>query len=270
MRNRTGSPDAGPRRYRAAGNNSAATVNTEAATSIQAARSRGRAPLPVIAAAPGASSSGIVDASLISSRAIDASERRWRGSFVNARRSSRRTAVGVTAGRVLQSGSLLTTATIVSVTLPLSNARVPVSISNSTQPNAQMSVRLSTAWPRACSGLMYAAVPTTTPVTRAADRRWASGDARDSGASPSTAFARPKSSTLTTPSGRILMFAGFRSRWMMPCSCAASSASAICLAMGRASSSGDRPARDPLARASRLPPAPSRGPGGRRIPRARR
>ncbi len=34
------------------------------------------------------------------------------------------------------------------------------------------------------------------------------------------------------------MFAGFRSRWMMPCSCAASSASAICFAIGSASSSG--------------------------------
>ena len=40
---------------------------------------------------------------------------------------------------------------------------------------------------------------------------------------------------------RTLMFAGFRSRWMMPCSCAASSASAICLAIGSASSSGIAP-----------------------------
>ena len=45
----------------------------------------------------------------------------------------------------------------------------------------------------------------------------------------SSAFASPKSSTFTVPSGRTLMLAGFRSRWMMPCSCAASSASAICL-----------------------------------------
>ena len=51
---------------------------------------------------------------------------------------------------------------------------------------------------------------------------------------------------------RTLMFAGFRSRWMIPCSCAASSASAICLAIGSASSSGigaaarsDRPASAP-------------------------
>ena len=57
----------------------------------------------------------------------------------------------------------------------------------------------------------------------------------------SSAFASPKSSTFTVPSGRTLMFAGFRSRWMMPCSCAASSASAICLAIGSASSSGIGP-----------------------------
>ena len=40
---------------------------------------------------------------------------------------------------------------------------------------------------------------------------------------------------------RTLMFAGFRSRWMIPCSCAASSASAICCAIGSASSSGIGP-----------------------------
>ena len=57
----------------------------------------------------------------------------------------------------------------------------------------------------------------------------------------SIAFASPKSSTFTVPSGRTLMFAGFRSRWMIPCSCAASSASAICFAIGSASSSGIAP-----------------------------
>ena len=31
-----------------------------------------------------------------------------------------------------------------------------------------------------------------------------------------TAFANPKSSTFTVPSGLTLMFAGFKSRWMMP------------------------------------------------------
>jgi hypothetical protein len=46
-------------------------------------------------------------------------------------------------------------------------------------------------------------------------------------------FASPKSSTLTTPSGVTLMLAGFRSRWTMPFSCAASRASAIWPAMAR-------------------------------------
>ena len=45
------------------------------------------------------------------------------------------------------------------------------------------------------------------------------------------------------PVRRTLMFAGFRSRWMIPCSCAASSASAICFAIGSASSTGSRHAR---------------------------
>jgi hypothetical protein len=33
------------------------------------------------------------------------------------------------------------------------------------------------------------------------------------------ALARPKSSTFTVPSGVSLMFAGFKSRWMIPRSC---------------------------------------------------
>jgi hypothetical protein len=37
----------------------------------------------------------------------------------------------------------------------------------------------------------------------------------DATAVDSTAFASPKSSTFTTPSGVTLTFAGFRSRWMM-------------------------------------------------------
>src|SRR2546427_12520932 len=55
----------------------------------------------------------------------------------------------------------------------------------------------------------------------------------------SNALARPKSSTFTLPSAVSLMLAGFRSRWMIPFSCAASSASAICRAMGSASASAD-------------------------------
>ena len=60
------------------------------------------------------------------------------------------------------------------------------------------------------------------------------------------------------------MLAGFRSRWMMPCSCAASSASAICFAIGSASSSGIGAAsRDALRQVVALEADPSRtaGPG---------
>jgi hypothetical protein len=66
------------------------------------------------------------------------------------------------------------------------------------------------------------------------------------------------------PSGRTLIFAGFRSRWMIPCSWATSSASAICLAMASASSSGIRPCA--MRSASVGPrPAPSRSHGRRSI-----
>ena len=46
------------------------------------------------------------------------------------------------------------------------------------------------------------------------------------------------------------MFAGFRSRWMMPCSCAASSASAICLRDRQRLVERDRPLRNALGQSS--------------------
>ena len=61
---------------------------------------------------------------------------------------------GVSAGSTVQSGSRSRMLTNVSEIVSPPNGRLPDSISNTTQPNAQMSVRLSTAWPRACSGLM--------------------------------------------------------------------------------------------------------------------
>ena len=65
-----------------------------------------------------------------------------------------RTDADVDAGNADQSGSLLITETIVSVMSSPANARRPVNISYSTAPNAQMSARLSTVFPRACSGDM--------------------------------------------------------------------------------------------------------------------
>ncbi len=77
-----------------------------------------------------------------------------------------------------------------------------------------MSARLSTILPRACSGLMYAAVPRIIPacviagVVRVGDIE-AVGETAPTG---SMALARPKSSTFTVPSSRTLTFAGLRSR----------------------------------------------------------
>jgi serine/threonine protein kinase len=64
------------------------------------------------------------------------------------------TAAGVDPGSRLHSGSRSRMAASASLTVWPANARRPVSSSNRTQPNAQMSARVSTGMPRACSGLM--------------------------------------------------------------------------------------------------------------------
>ena len=122
-------------------------------------------------------------------------------------------------GSASKSGSRCNTRDNTSATSSPVNARCPVSISNSTQPKAHMSARRSTVRPFACSGLMYAAVPRIIPACVIAGVVIV-GDiehARQTNhAAGSMALARPKSSTFTVPSDRTLMFAGFRSRWMMP------------------------------------------------------
>ena len=76
------------------------------------------------------------------------------GSLVRHRRTSFRTAAGVVAGSVAQSGWWLRTLAMVSESVSPQKTNRPVSISNSTQPNDQMSVRLSSVFPLACSGLI--------------------------------------------------------------------------------------------------------------------
>jgi hypothetical protein len=101
-----------------------------------------------------ASSAAPPSSSSICTRASPMACSRVLASFFRQRVSNRRSPAGVVAGTALQSGSLLMTDTIVSVTSSPRNARVPDSISNSTAPNAQMSPRRSTVLPRACSGAM--------------------------------------------------------------------------------------------------------------------
>jgi hypothetical protein len=76
-----------------------------------------------------------------------------------------------------------------------------------------MSLRRSTGLPAACSGDMYAAVPRMMPASVACNDSVGEtiAFALDSLAG-SSAFASPKSSTFTTPSGRTLMLVGFKSR----------------------------------------------------------
>jgi hypothetical protein len=59
---------------------------------------------------------------------------------------------------------------------------------------------------------MYAAVPTMTPPPVAAMLNVGEFDNGEFSGAVSNAFASPKSSSLTLPSGVILMFAGLRSR----------------------------------------------------------
>ena len=67
-------------------------------------------------------------------------------------------------------------------------------------------------------GLLSAAVPRMTPTTLSTAGLVIVGESASAMAAGdvSTAFAKPKSSTFTDPSGRTLMFAGLRSRCTMP------------------------------------------------------
>ena len=83
--------------------------------------------------------------------------------------------------------------------------RSPVSNSYSTTPKAQISARLSTLLPLACSGAMYAAVPRMTPTSVAAMVSVGEFSALVCGSRGLVnAFANPKSSSLTAPSRRDL------------------------------------------------------------------
>ena len=173
--------------------------------------------------------------------------RRVRTGRSRQRRTRRRIATGVEDGNASRSGRPSRILATVSLTVAAPKAVRPASISYSTQPKAQISARWSTAAPRACSGAMYVAVPRMTPGCVIAVVMVGECDSdADTSDIGSSAFARPKSSTFTVPSGRSLMLAGFKSRWMTRCSCADSSASAICAAICSASSSRNRSARDAL------------------------
>jgi hypothetical protein len=150
-----------------------------------------------------------------SNRTSPMSCKRRFGSLARHSSMTRRTALGVDAGSCVQSGSRSSTTAIVSDMVSPPNARRPASISYSTHPDAQISVRLSTTLPRACSGDMYGAAPSRTPVIVGLSivGDWLRFDPR---ASRLASFASPKSSNFTMPSRVNPMLAGFKSRWTMP------------------------------------------------------
>ena len=183
-------------------------------------------------------------------RASPMSRRRCFGSFSRQRRSTGAPRRASIDGSAVQSGSRSQHAASVSVTSSPSNARCArqhLVEHDAERPDVGALVDGSALAPapapcrRRCRGSCPSA--SCAGEVRVGELRATLAVALDAPAG-SIAFARPKSSTFTVPSARTLMFAGFRSRWTMPCSCAASRASAICLAMRQRLVERDRAARD--------------------------
>ena len=119
------------------------------------------------------------------------------------------------------------------------NARLPLTISYSTAPNAKMSVRASASFPSTCSGAMYWYVPTILP-SAVNGLLMVFTDADVIAAIPPVGFANPKSSSFA-PDLVNIMFPGFRSRCTMPFLWAFSSASAISIPRSSTCFTGNGP-----------------------------
>ena len=142
---------------------------------------------------------------------------------------------GVSGGKAFQSGSVFSTPASVSETVSPRNKCRPVSIS---------CTRRTPRCPTACPPRLRAPARDSCTPPCPGSLQWVwriwFALARDRQRPPAlkAAFARPKSSTFTTPPDVTLTLAGFRSRCTIPFSCAASSASAI------AQSPAPRPAEE--------------------------
>ena len=91
-------------------------------------------------------------------------------------------------------------------------------------PSAYTSVAGVSWCPSACSGAMYAGVPSTSPVRVAID------------SAPPMTFAMPKSETFSVPVPVNRRFSGLMSRWRIPFPCACCSALAAAITMLHAAS----------------------------------
>jgi hypothetical protein len=107
------------------------------------------------------------------------------------------------------------------------NALFPVAISYKIAPSAKMSVLASASRPSSCSGAMYRKVPRIVPSAVSCRTSVGMLVRPLMMPAPSDAVrANPKSRSFA-PDRLNITFSGFKSRWMMPRRCAASSASAI-------------------------------------------
>ncbi len=108
-----------------------------------------------------------------------------------------------------------------------SKAGTPATISYSSEPSENTSLRWSAAWPPTCSGDMYLGDPIIVPLC----------------VRTSELFIRamPKSMIFACPSPTSMMLPGLMSRCTTPRACATASAEATWPAMSSASSSGSAP-----------------------------
>ena len=137
--------------------------------------------------------------------------------FASIRASSSSTAPGI-SGRTKRSfgGSAKRIRAITAIACSPPNGDSPVRHSKSTAPSANTSTAgVSSRSPRACSGAMYAGVPSTTPVLVIAAET-----------DPRRAMPKSSSATLSTAPPRRNRLLGLRSRWTTPRACADASASA--------------------------------------------
>ena len=163
-----------------------------------------------VAVTTGTAPGGVAPAGLSAWANWAAVANRSAGSFASALMTACSTQGG-TASRTERSGG---TGSVKHFTMiawavgPVNGVR-PASISYSTHPRLYTSLRPSSSTaPPACSGLMYAGVPTEVPV-------WVSVSA----AAALTALAMPKSVTMASPSCSIT-FSGLMSRCTTRCRCA--------------------------------------------------
>ena len=125
-------------------------------------------------------------------------------------------------------GTLLRMALKIAAAVSPANGRAPVAISYRTTPNENKSVRESNSLPSACSGDMYATVPTAAPgLVKCSSLTVAAVAALAGSNLGCITLASPKSSTLACPRLVTKMFAGLMSRWTIPSEWAASRPSAI-------------------------------------------